>query len=308
MFPTTFKIQFLTIVFSTICLLSCEKNTNPEHNNIINNNYLNNNSNNNTNNENISWNEEHIITNEPQMAQIVSWECPEGWVKVVHDEIMDVNAEPFNWCEPLPAPRLKIGDYVTPLKNDDSENMEICDPQVDGVFPSLGKENCIELGTQCGELDWPLVPEHLTGNRIYVSSSNAFSDADGSQSSPYNSISNAIEQADSGDIIVLDSGTFEEEIEISKDITLFGKCVGETIIKGPGPNKGKDAGVIYITENVKVNLYNLRISGEQNGIHVSAENADALMDGVWIHEAINYGVVVTKGKLTVNIKKTPNRT
>ena len=54
--------------------------------------------------------EEPALPDEPELPaepELVSWECPDGWVSVEHDEVLDVDGEPFSWCEPPPIPRLR---------------------------------------------------------------------------------------------------------------------------------------------------------------------------------------------------------
>lgn len=80
-----------------------------------------------------------------------------------------------------------------------------------GVFPI---ENCIALG-----------------NTIYV---------DDSGGANYTSIQDAIDAASSGDTVYVYSGTYNENVEISKDLTLTGENKDTTIIDG-----GKNGHVLY---------------------------------------------------------------
>ena len=128
------KKKLFLIVFILVNYLSCtqkcsEDTLSDNHSNEINNNVLNSTSNFNNNNKS-----EPVVLEKPVKPKIKSWNCPEGWFKVHHEEIKDVNDEQFFWCKPY-APRLQVDDYVTPVDEEYPENNNICNPETDGTFP-----------------------------------------------------------------------------------------------------------------------------------------------------------------------------
>ena len=113
------------------------------------------------------------------------------------------------------------------------------------------------------------------------------------------SISKALEEANSGDTLLIADGTYNESIIITKSIKLLGNCVQKSIINDPGPHAGHDAGVIFIVDDVEVEIKNIQITGEQNGIYIKSENANVTVDGVWIHKAKRDGILMLEGKLNL---------
>lgn len=76
-----------------------------------------------------------------------------------------------------------------------------------------------------------------SGNEIYVDSS-YHGVSDGSAEKPYESIQNAIDIANEGDIIYVFGGTYEETLVINKKIKLIGSIEGgDTIIDGRSDNR-----------------------------------------------------------------------
>ena len=195
-----------------------------------------------------------------------------------------------------------MGDYLTPVNNNDSNdvNLTVCDPENDGMFPLLGNEVCVSLGAGCSDTDWASIPDSNNVNIVYVSNAIVNQNADGTRERPFNTVNDALIHANPGSYINIGSGTYNEVVQIDKDINIYGNCAHNTIIDAPGPHGGVDAGAIFINSDVKVVIKNLRISGEQNGIYINSENAEVIVDGVWINKATRYGVLNIKGKLIVN--------
>jgi parallel beta-helix repeat protein len=69
-------------------------------------------------------------------------------------------------------------------------------------------------------------------NTIYVDDDNTIGPWDGSIQFPYNSIQDAIIAADNGDCIYVLNGTYIENIELDKKLTLIGENKNNTIIDG----------------------------------------------------------------------------
>ena len=228
----------------------------------------------------------------PEPVRLRSWQCPAGWLATAHAEELDENGDPFSWCEPPPLPRLSVGGYITPLKDGEIDgDRPVCEPLVDGTYPLLGHADCRPLGDACPAGDWPDVP----GNPVYVLAGAA--GGDGSQAAPFGTISEAVAAAAPGDVVVIGAGTYSESVSIASDISLWGKCVGEVLIQAPGPYSG--GGAIEVTGGAVVDVRNLRITGEQNGVLINAPDVQVRLQGVWIHEATSRGVVIADGGVTL---------
>ncbi|MHC4179466.1 MAG: right-handed parallel beta-helix repeat-containing protein, partial [Planctomycetota bacterium] len=235
---------------------------------------------------------------EPAGIQLESWTCPAGWLPVEHESLLDTDSQPLAWCQPPPLPRLYADAYTTPLKDGEQDgDRPVCDPATDGSYPLLGYADCRPLGDACPAGDWPDIPPEVTGNRIYVRAGSA---GVGTQASPYGTISQAVATAASGDVVVIGPGSYPESVSVDRDLTLWGKCVAESIILAPGPHAGGDAGAVIVAGDHRVDLVNLRISGEQIGVRVSAAGAAVTLQGVWIHQATRYGVLADAGNITLS--------
>ena len=229
----------------------------------------------------------------PREVGLRSWQCPAGWLAVAHGQVLDEDGNPFSWCQPPPLPRLSVGAYITPQKDGEVDgDRPVCEPEVDGSFPVVGQADCRPLGDACPAGDWPDVP----GNRIYVLAGAA--GGNGSQAAPFGTISEAVGAAAPGDVVVIGAGTYPESVTIAKDLTLWGKCVGDVLIQAPGPYAG--GGAVEVTGGTSVAVHNLRITGEQNGVLVNAPDAQVQVQGVWVHEATSRGAAVTAGSVTLS--------
>jgi hypothetical protein len=229
----------------------------------------------------------------PQPVRLRSWQCPPGWLAVAHSEVLDENGDPFSWCQPPPLPRLSVGGYITPQKDGEVDgDRPVCEPEADGSFPVVGQADCRPLGDACPAGDWPDVP----GNRIFVLAGAA--GGDGSQAAPFGTISEAVVAAAPGDVVVIGAGTYAESVSITSDITLWGKCVGEVLIQAPGPYSG--GGAIEVTGGAVVEVRNLRITGEQNGVLVNAPDVQVQLQDVWVHQATSRGVLVIDGSVILS--------
>ena len=213
-----------------------------------------------------------------ELPRMKGWDCPDGWnsVPAFVDENGEENVpegmEQYTICEPPSLP-------------------EDCS---DGFMPQLGSSECVHIGDTCPEGDFPVIPDEITGKRIYVK---AGSNGDGSQSTPFGTIDDALTAAADGDVIVFGEGRYEESVESSVDVTLWGTCVEKTVIDAPGPYVGLEGGAIIVRDGIRMTLRNLSVTGMQIGIHVSGKNSYVNAQGVWVYEAKRHGVYVSEGTL-----------
>lgn len=229
----------------------------------------------------------------PADVRLVSWACPSNWEPVEHAELIDNDGNPFSWCRPPPLPRLKLGAYVTPLKEGEQEgDRPVCDPAADGTFPLVGHAGCQPLGDACPAGDWPEVPADVPGARVHARA--GASGGDGSPAAPFGTIAEAVAAAAEGDVVVIAGGSYPESLTIDKHLTLWGACARDTLIAPPGPYDAATAAV-QVVQDRHVELRNLRIGGEQQGVRVDAAGAELTLRGVWIHGAAGNGVDVAQG-------------
>ncbi len=95
-----------------------------------------------------------------------------------------------------------------------------------------------------------------SGNTLYVDDDNDSGPWDGTQQNPFMDINSAISEADEGDTIYIYSGTYNEKIEITKDLTLTGQSRDNTFIDG-----GSNGHVIEVvgSDHIEVSISGLTI-------------------------------------------------
>jgi len=236
----------------------------------------------------------------PEGPRFRSWDCPTNWSRVEHDRLLDEDGNPFSWCEPPPVPRLRLGEYITPLQDGEQESERpICDPETDGTFPLLGHTGCQPLGDPCPAGDWPEIPADLPGDRVYVKA-DAAAGGDGSRAAPFATVEAAVEAAAAGDVVVIAGGVYPGIVEIERDVTLWGACVQRTVIEGEGPFAGAVRGALFVNADVTLTVRNLRITGQYPGILVEAADAVVRAEGVWVHRATHHGMLVRGGRLELS--------
>jgi hypothetical protein len=100
----------------------------------------------------------------------------------------------------------------------------------------------------------PIVGEEITGVKVYVSTTNGDDDDnDGSEKYPYATIERALDSVDDVGIIYIATGTYYENLTITKNVTLIGEDQETTIIDGSKSNRvmmiddGDDGTMITVT-------------------------------------------------------------
>jgi len=226
----------------------------------------------------------------PEPVQLQSWDCPADWTAVEHDELG------FSWCRPPPPPRLRLGTYITPMVEGEQDgDRPVCEPEIDGTFPLLGRDTCQPLGDPCPAGEWPEIPPEVTGNRIYVLAGAV--NGDGTPAAPFGTVGEAIGAAAPGDVVLIGAGVYPEAVSIGKDLTLWGKCATETVISAPDPGGGLNSGAVRVPQTAQVSLRNLQITGGQYGLVLDWEQAQVSLEGVWIHQATEAGINAQLGTL-----------
>lgn len=117
----------------------------------------------------------------------------------------------------------------------------------------------------------------------------------GPEGADYAQISSALQNASSGDIIEVQSGTYHESIYISKNVTLEGLDTGNGM---PVIDAGGVGSVVTINApGVTLKGFNLTNSGHcrcgNAGVHVEANNSTVINNIIYKNK---YGVYVAKGE------------
>lgn len=183
------------------------------------------------------------------------------------------------------------------VESEDSEGVITCDPWPEGGpedcaideahFP--GEPGCIRIGTACPAGEWA---EDLPADApiLYVLDG-APVGGDGTQASPLSTIAAAMDEAESGTIIALSKGTFDEEVTVSSGVTLWGACVAETQVNCPEPADFRATININGTGTV---VRNLRVSGARSGIRVEGLTTSAHLEDVAVYRSTNVGIALTE--------------
>jgi len=119
------------------------------------------------------------------------------------------------------------------------------------------------------------IKEYNTGLKkteiIFIDSNNTIGPWDGSYDNPYQTITEGVNNAESGDIIYVLKGIYTEQIIIDETIHIIGENKEETIIN----SDYKEYGVKIIAENVKLEGLTIKNSGgfkENSAIKIKANN------------------------------------
>ncbi len=235
-------------------------------------------------------------------VQLQSWTCPTGWQTVTDATLIDEGGNPFTYCEPPRVARLFVpggaddgSDYLSPIPEGASAaDYQQCDP-TQGMMPELWGTGCVRIGDECPTGTFPTIPTSVTGNRIYVLASATA--GNGTDASPFATIGEAVTAATAGDVIVVGAGTYDERIQVTKALTLWGACVEQVHLT---TTTGTDEQSVVSVE-APLTLKNVQISGTSMGVHqVNTGSADALdMTGVYVHHASRRAVLIQEGHAAI---------
>ena len=154
-----------------------------------------------------------------------------------------------------------------------------------GTMPVIGEEECQRVGSECPAGDWPAaIPE--ADQVIYVQPG---AEGDGSsKTSAIGKISDAVELAEDGAVIVLSKGTHLDNVVIEKSLTVIGACPEETIVEGkvsmganisktlasethePFNDEGDAIAVVFIRGSGLVTLEDFMVRGANVGVLVES--------------------------------------
>lgn len=159
------------------------------------------------------------------------------------------------------------------------------------------------------------------GKTIYVDKSSSGSE-DGSKSHPFQSISDALDHAKSGDQVAVAKGTYKENVTIPKEVWLRGEKSNRddvTIVakndSRPTVEMKNDSELSYMTiedgrhgirilDDSKAHIYKVRVkNSNRDGIHIDSADVNKkkriLIDSVEIEKSDRSGIYSEKRLITV---------
>lgn len=133
---------------------------------------------------------------------------------------------------------------------------------------------CAPLGAGCPAEPWALLPAGIDVSYVLAGASPG---GDGSQSTPFATIAEAVATAAPGEIIALAKGVYEEAVVLPDGVSLLGACVEETILR---PSPAEPVPAIRVSGH-GVQIAELQIIGGEHGIEVegSSSLSSVLIDG-----------------------------
>ena len=182
-------------------------------------------------------------------------ECLDGWGL----------AGPPDWkCKPIGPPR-------TCLKGWEKVAGGWCEPILpktkcpDGSMEKIGFSTCQPIG-DCGTGTWGNIK--TTASTIFVDQGHAKTGGKGTIAEPYKTIGEALAHATAGIQIAVAAGTYKEDLSISVDIELAGRCAQMVNILGQASAANGAPAVVFSSSADGSALRGFTISGLAGGIRV----------------------------------------
>lgn len=158
----------------------------------------------------------------------------------------------------------------------------VCGP-ADAHF--AGEAGCSPIGTACPSDG---VPEGLPPDATVTHVRAGALGGDGTAGSPFGTLGEAVAAAPAGSIIAIAPGSYEESVVLTRDVTLWGACVGETVLAGSDavdPVVTVDLGVGAVVRNLRI------------GPHVGR--------GVWVRGSVALRQVAIEGVTFAGVEGGP---
>lgn len=125
--------------------------------------------------------------------------------------------------------------------------------------------------------------------KIYVDAKNLGTE-DGSAANPFNTISEALRSAAKETDVHIANGTYRENIEIPKEVSVFGESRSGVIILA----KNDDKAAVVMKDDTKINKVTIRLG--KNGIKVKEDAEVSIIDCI-IEDSEDDGISIEKGKV-----------
>jgi len=158
-----------------------------------------------------------------------------------------------------------------------------------GEMAVPGETSCRSVAS-CGAAPFGDAPVDST--TLYVDASFSGT-SDGSKSNPFVTIQQALDKASSTapTIIAIAAGTYDENLDTTKPVRIFGRCPSMVEIHG------KVADTPTVRLGAKAELHRVAITGISVGVTTSAE--DVRLEKLWVHDTGSYGVNTRGGAKVV---------
>ncbi len=191
--------------------------------------------------------------------------CPPGWREVPDAEISGLVT-----CDPFPE-----------------DGPEDCASH-EAHFP--GGPGCERVGAPCPAGDFA---EDIPGDAtvLYVMAG-APAGGTGSRDDPFATIAAAIEAAPPDAVVSISKGTFDEAVELTRTVTLWGACVEETVLSPSRPNE--TGAVVAVLDGAAV-LRRLTLTGPRVGIWDMSPGEPLVIDSLVVRDVRVAGAYVEGG-------------
>ncbi len=218
------------------------------------------------------WNPRVLLEGTPlqysvcEPGPLPSWECPDGWEAV---PLLEGTPQAYSACRPPALP-------------------ESCPA---GEMSVVGQVDCQPIGDLCPEGDYPT---NLPTGKMVVYAKAGATGGDGSLARPFGTLGEALAAAPEGGVIAVGTGTYVENLKVSKEVSLWGVCVTGVSLVGTGPTPE-----LWVTKGGSVEVRNLAVGGQGVGLLVQAGGLPTAQ-GVWVHQATGVGIEASGGTLSLS--------
>ena len=211
----------------------------------------------------------------PEPPRFEAWACPEGW-----------------------SPRAALG-------GDDVERVfgevVVCEPTLPRECPSgtmalPGEAACVRVGAACPEGDaWPdegalrarAGAAFEQGRVIYVSPEGR--GRSGSREAPLGLLADALESANSGDVVAVGVGRYDESVTIPAGVAVIGACATGTTVRSPDGAQVRST--VYMNRPSGALVRDLTVQGSRMGIFILNPSSASVVD-VAVEGAEGVGIAI----------------
>jgi hypothetical protein len=156
----------------------------------------------------------------------------------------------------------------------------------------VGEPGCTKVGAACPLGEWadglPMAGASL--DVFYVRAGGA-SGGNGSQSTPFGSIAEAIAHVNKPTVLALGKGTHTGAVDLVAHVTLWGACAGQTEVTASASQSG-----VVTSGAANAAIKNLTITGQHAGVWASGGSID--VEGVIIRSTPDAGLFAMGGAIT----------
>lgn len=168
-------------------------------------------------------------------------------------------------------------------------------PCADATMPVIGQSVCQPVG-DCGTGAYGAI---VTGAATrFVDKSYTGGGSDGTKAKPYTSITAAVQAAGQGGQVAVAAGQYDEDVALSKQVKLEGRCA--KLVTITGQKSGIFDAAVKITASGSI-VRGVAVSGPGMGIYVTGANVQATVSATLVTGCGGFGVGADLGaKLTLS--------